>query len=205
MNIKKYVSKQFGKPTGIGGAISTYIMNVMNQKQYKCIINNLNCSIDDKILDIGFGNGYLINNLAKKNKCNFYGIEISDDMIKAASKRNFKSIQEGKVSFVKGSVENIPFDDNFFDKIYTVNTVYFWRDLNKSLQEVKRVLKPGGLFVNVIYSKYWLDKIRYTKYGFSKYIPSKLEEITLNNGFKINQVIEIKKDISYCIIGKKDI
>lgn len=44
MNITKYISKQFGKPTGIGGNISTFIMNLMNQPQYRGIINNLNCT-----------------------------------------------------------------------------------------------------------------------------------------------------------------
>ena len=83
MNIAKYVAEQFGKPTGIGGTISTFIMNRMNQIQYKSVISNLNCSKKDRVLDIGFGNGYLINLLSKKNEGVFYGIEISDDMLTA--------------------------------------------------------------------------------------------------------------------------
>lgn len=202
MDIIKYVSKQFGKPTGIGGVISTFIMNVMNQAQYKSIINNLNCSKDDKILDIGFGNGYLIDTLAKKNKGKFYGIEISEDMIKAGNKRNLKLIEQEKVHLTKGNVMEIPFEDTYFNKIYTVNTVYFWEDLDKSLLEIKRVLKPNGVFVNTIYSKQWLDSIKYTQYGFSKYTPDELVKITSDNGFDVFKIIEIKKNISYCIIAK---
>ena len=204
MSITKYISEQFGNPTGVGGAISTFIMNVMNQTQYKGIINNLNCSENDRILDIGFGNGYLINNLAKKNEGNFYGIEISDDMIKTGHRRNNKLIQQERVHLVKGNVMDIPFEDDFFDKIYTVNTVYFWEDLDKSLLEIKRVLKPNGIFINAIYSKEWLDKIKYTQHGFSKYSPSELVEITSSNGLNILKVTETKKNISYCIIAKMD-
>lgn len=202
MSITKYVSEQFGKPTGIGGTISTFIMNVMNQTQYKGIINNLDCSQNDRILDIGFGNGYLINNLAKRNEGNFYGIEISDDMIRTGCKRNRKLIEQEKVHLIKGNVMDIPFENDFFDKIYTVNTVYFWEDLNKSLLEIKRVLKPNGIFINAIYSKEWLDKIKYTQHGFSKYSPNELVEVTSSNGLSILNVTETKKDISYCIIAK---
>lgn len=202
MNITKYIAEQFGKPTGIGGIISTFIMNRMNQIQYKSVMNNLNCSEKDRILDIGFGNGYLINTLAKKNEGEFYGIEISDDMLKTGCKRNSKLIKQGKVHLTKGNVMDIPFQNSFFDKVYTVNTVYFWENLDKSLSEIKRVLKPNGAFINAIYSKQWLDGIKYTQYGFSKYTPRELEEATLRNGLNVFKVIETRKNISYCIISK---
>ena len=202
MSIIKYISQQFGKPTGINGTISTSIMNIMNQTQYKGIINNLNCSPNDRILDIGFGNGYLINNLAKISQATFHGIEISDDMIKTGCKRNRKLIEQEKVHLTKGDVMDIPFENAYFDKIYTVNTVYFWKDLDKSLLEIKRVLKPNGTFINAIYSKEWLDKIRYTQHGFYKYSPDELVKITSRNGLNILNVIETKKGISYCIISK---
>ena len=51
MNITKYIAEQFGKPTGIGGIISTFIMNRMNQVQYRGVVSNLNCSKKDRVLD----------------------------------------------------------------------------------------------------------------------------------------------------------
>lgn len=203
MNITKYVAEQFGKPTGIGGIISTFIMNRMNQEQYRGVVSNLNCSKKDRVLDIGFGNGYLINLLAKKNEGNFYGIEISDDMLKVACKRNSELIRQRKIHLTKGNVMDIPFENSFFDKVYTVNTVYFWKDLDKSLLEIKRVLKPNGVFINAIYSKQWLDNLKYTKYSFLKYTPKELEEASLRNGLEVIQVIETKKNISYCIISRR--
>ncbi|MFW2491938.1 class I SAM-dependent methyltransferase [Clostridium chromiireducens] len=204
MNISKYISEQFGKPTGIGGMISTFIMNRINQIQYKSVIDNLNCSKGDRVLDIGFGNGYLIKNLAKKNEGYFYGIEISYYMVKTGCKRNSELIALGKVNLTKGNVMEIPFETSFFDKVYTVNTIYFWQDIDKSLSEIKRVLKPNGIFINVIFSKEWLDKIKYTEYGFSKYTPRELEEVTTRNGLNVIELIETKKDISYCIISKNN-
>ncbi|MCB2340257.1 class I SAM-dependent methyltransferase [Clostridium estertheticum] len=103
----KYVAEQFGKPTGIGGIISTFIMNRMNQIQYKSVVSNLNCCKNDRVLDIGFGNGYLLNLLAKKNEGDFYGIEISDDMLKAGCKRNKELIKQRKIHLAVGNVKQL--------------------------------------------------------------------------------------------------
>ena len=63
----EYVGNNFKNPNGIGGKITTKIMNIMNQKQYKAVLDNINLKNNDVLLDIGFGNGYLINKLLKKN------------------------------------------------------------------------------------------------------------------------------------------
>jgi SAM-dependent methyltransferase len=45
------------------------------------------------------------------------------------------------------STAHLPFSDDRFEKVYSVHTIYFWTDLDQQLQEVRRVLKPGGRFV----------------------------------------------------------
>ena len=78
-NFIKYVSRNFGNPNGIGGKISVKLMNIINQKQYKTVLKNINLKSNDYILDIGFGNGYMINVLFKqKIPITVYGIDISE-------------------------------------------------------------------------------------------------------------------------------
>lgn len=205
MNISKYISGQFQKPTGIGGKLSTFIMNRMNQAQYRGVINSLSFTENERVLDIGFGNGYLINRLAEKSGGTFYGIDISEDMVKAASKRSDEFIKNGKVHLTIGNALSIPFEDSFFDKIYTVNTVYFWKDIDKGLSEIRRVLKPDGIFIDAVYSKQWLgNNNRYTKYGFSLYTIEELKEASLRNGLNVINIVETKKNASYCIVSKRE-
>jgi ubiquinone/menaquinone biosynthesis C-methylase UbiE len=201
----KYVARQFGKPTGIGGKLSTYIMNCLNWKMYRYAIALLNIQPTDTVLDIGFGNGHLIKKLLKKDLKKIYGIEISSDMVNVASSKNKKAIAKGKVELVAASVEQIPYQDASIDKICTINTLYFWKNTSQAFSEIRRILKPNGIFLNIVYTKEWLDKLPYTKYGFSKYSNTKIKEITEQNGLLVEDIIEIEKNKSYCFITKKQI
>jgi len=146
MKLTKYIGEQFGNPTGIGGKLSTFIMNRMNQKQYNALTRSIDIRPGDAVLDIGFGNGYLAGKLAKAADASFWGIDISEDMLAAANKQNRKFVSQGKMNFQVGDAVKMSFEDSFFDKVYTVNTIYFWQDLSVGLSEIKRVLKPGGIF-----------------------------------------------------------
>lgn len=203
MNIIKYIGTQFANPRGFGGLISTLFMNLLNKKQYKCVRELLHKYNPKRVLDIGFGNGYLLKQLSNDSDADFYGIDISEDMIKQATKRNNKKIQAGKMTLDKGSVSKLNYHNDFLDYIYTVNTVYFWEDLRQGYSEVFRVLKEGGTFANIFYSKEWLDKLRYTKYDFKKYDPEELENEVKKFGFKKVKIIEIKKDCAYCLLVQK--
>jgi hypothetical protein len=74
--------------------------------------------------------------------------------------------------------------------------------LDKYFSEIKRIIKPDGIFINVLYTKNYLNKIIYTKYGFNKYSIEEMGDITKSNGVEIIKTIEIQKNKSYCIISK---
>ncbi|MDR2926873.1 MAG: class I SAM-dependent methyltransferase [Cytophagaceae bacterium] len=202
--ILKYIARQFGNPTGFGGNISTFIMNYLNQKQYKTVVANLNIQATDTVLDAGFGNGYLLGKLSKQNLLKIYGVEISADMINTAAKKNRKEIKLGTIQLLLSDVQNLPLEDFSIDKAYTINTIYFWKDIYKGLSEIKRTLKSDGLFLNVLYLKEWLDKLPITKYGFTKYTVEQIEKATVESGLKIERIVEIQSKKSICIISRKE-
>ncbi|MDR0912220.1 MAG: class I SAM-dependent methyltransferase, partial [Methanobrevibacter sp.] len=192
-----FISNQFSNPHGFFGKISTFIMNKLNKKQYKFILDNIKIENGDIILDIGFGNGYLIKKLISNNSNNsnnsksfksfksyesfknsknsksksfkdsknlkkIYGIDISQDMVNQTKQKFKKEIIDNKIDLKIGDVKDLDFENNYFNKIYTVNTIYFWNDLEKSFSEIYRTLNNGGIFLNVIYSKEWLSKLKVT-------------------------------------------
>lgn len=84
-----------------------------------------------------------------------------------------------------------------------INTVYFWSDTVKGLSEIRRVLKPGATFYNVVYTREWLDKLSYTKKGFKKFEPELLMDFGRQAGFENVQIKDIVKGKSFVVIYTK--
>lgn len=95
----------------------------------------------EKVLDAGFGMGQWLVKLSDKNS-NVVGIEYSFDRVEAV-KKIIDLMQLKNVFVEQGSVENLPYSENYFDAVFCYG-VLFCTDYRKSLSEFYRVLKPGG-------------------------------------------------------------
>ncbi len=128
----------------------------------------------DKVLDLGCGNGRLIELFQNKN-VDYSGTDNSEKLIEIAKKK----YPHG--NFIVSSALSLPFPDNFFDKIYTLATFHHIpsRELRlQFLKEAKRVLRPGGLLILTVWNL-WQRKTAWellSKYTFQKLIgKSKLD------------------------------
>lgn len=200
----EYIGSQFGNPRGIIGKICCVLMNVINRAMYRKTVTAMDICPGDKVLDIGYGNGYLLQQIDKKCEAELYGIDISDDMRLQATKRNKRAEQAGRLSLRVGDCCDLPYEDNMFDGVTSINTIYFWADTVRGLSEIYRVLKPGKSFYNVVYTKEWLDKLSYTKKGFKKYDPAQLMELGRAAGFEQMKIEDIVKGKSFVVIYTKN-
>jgi ubiquinone/menaquinone biosynthesis C-methylase UbiE len=96
----------------------------------------------DCILEIAPGAGYLSIELAKLGKYKITGMDISKDLVEICI-RNAKEAGV-KIDFIQGNVSNMPFNENAFNFIICVLAFKNFKEPLKSLQEMYRVLKPGG-------------------------------------------------------------
>lgn len=199
----EYIGGQFGNPHGLIGKVCCIIMNVINKAMYKNTVALLKVSDNDNILDIGYGNGYLLQLIYKKNKANLYGIDISEDMKDEATKRNVQADRDGKLFLDVGDCCDLKYQNDFFGAITSINTVYFWSDTVKGLSEIHRTLKSGASFYNVLYTKEWLDKLSYTEKGFKKFEPEQLMQYGKEAGFENIEVKDIVKGKSFVVIYTK--
>jgi 2-polyprenyl-3-methyl-5-hydroxy-6-metoxy-1,4-benzoquinol methylase len=95
-----------------------------------------------KVLDLGCGNGWLSILLAKSG-ARVWGIDISDELVKIATRAAESERLSEKVTFKEMSCENMAFDDESFDLIIG-SSVLHHTELSESIKGIKRTLKPGG-------------------------------------------------------------
>lgn len=115
---------------------------------------------EEELLDIGCGGGATLKRMGEKiTTGHLTGVDYSPVSVKTSLKTNRQDVESGKMKVLEGSVEALPFADDGFDKIITVESFYFWPDPQENLKEVRRVLKKGGTFLLVAdtYNKDGLD------------------------------------------------
>jgi SAM-dependent methyltransferase len=118
----------------------------------------------DNILDVGCGAGWLSRILAHRvPQGRVVGMDISDEMIHHA--REASVVNENLV-FVVGGVDEIPWEANFFTRVISVESSYYWPDPAKGIREIYRVLAEGGsawILINYyrdnLYSHQWGEKL----------------------------------------------
>jgi len=97
------------------------------------------------ILDVGTGPGRLPVEIAKlaPDTC-ILGVDISEDMVKIARRNAESACLSGRVRFEVGDVANLPLESDSYDFVVSTVSMHHWRDPVRGLNEVFRVLKPGG-------------------------------------------------------------
>jgi len=123
----------------LGGIIRHY-MNRRNAAMNAYTVELLDLTPTDRVLEIGFGGGVVLPSLIG-GAASVVGVDPSLDVIRAANRRYGTS---DTLEFRLGKVEALPCAAGEFNKVCTVNTIYFWQNLNFGFSEIHRVLTEGG-------------------------------------------------------------
>lgn len=184
----KELAIQLGNPSGRKGIEIAEMMDRNNIAMTLHSIDNLGIQNQDKILEIGHGNcGHLKLILNKSSEIQYTGYDISELMNEEAKKLNSDLIQNYSVEFKLYDGENFPELDNFFDKIFTVNTLYFWQNPIEFLNEIYRITKPNGIFCLTFAEKDFMKTLPFTQFGFKLYSLEDVQELIQNSEFKIEK------------------
>ncbi|MEF9908108.1 class I SAM-dependent methyltransferase [Streptomyces sp. P9-A2] len=101
---------------------------------------------DKFVLEVGCGLGEGLNFLSRVvDAKRMVGLDLSDEAIKRAN----ASLSRAGLSYVQGDAENLPFEDGEVDVLVNIESAHNYPSLEKFLEEVARVLRPGGYFTHV--------------------------------------------------------
>ena len=124
-------------------------------------------------------------------------------MVQEAATNNLPGIENNQAQFIKTKADQIPFDNGFFNKVFSVNTIYFWENPNLELTEIHRVLKKGALFILTVRSLESMKSIPITQYDFTLYNQEQLTELLSNKGFKLTEFINLPEPPRELFNGEK--
>lgn len=111
------------------------------------------------------------------------------------------TLKSAKQALRRGDVSALPYDDESFDKVYSIHSIYFWPGPVDCLGEVRRVHKPGGLAAIAILSREQMLKMKPQLSGFSLYSGEELVEMMEQAGFINVRLEEATNKPGLCVIG----
>ena len=136
---------QYRCPIGARGRLVAKLMNKHHEPLTLWGLSKVTIGLAYVVLDVGCGGGITVNRLAQlAPHGKVLGIDCSADMVKFSKKINKCLIAQNRVEIIDGSVEEMRFEDNFFDLVTAFETYYFWTKFPDALKEILRVLKPCG-------------------------------------------------------------
>jgi cyclopropane fatty-acyl-phospholipid synthase-like methyltransferase len=179
---KNFIATQFKKPSGLFGIFSSNIMNKGNKAKYEKLIKDLALQPQDKLLEIGYGTGMGINMIARAcSSCTIHGIDFSELMYRRARKYNKQYLDNNAMVLQYGDFLKTAVVSNEYDKIFCLNVVYFWNELQEPFKKVLSLLKAGGAFHIYMANRDALKKAPDTVF----------------NKYSIEQVIEVLKSVGF--------
>jgi len=99
-------------------------------------------------VDLGCGPGHLVTKLAHMApRLHVTGLDLSDEMLVEAERHALEAGLADRVSFRKGDVAQIPVPDGTLDLVVSTLSLHHWSDPIAVLDEIARVLRPGGAFL----------------------------------------------------------
>jgi SAM-dependent methyltransferase len=146
--LRRVSRAQFGRPSGLLGNIAGLMMarTPSNLDRARWTLSLLDVQPNDRVLEVGFGPGLAIELVSKMATQGFVaGIDHSDEMVRQATKRNSAGVRSGRIVLRRASASSPPAFDVQFDKVFTINSIHFWNDPVACLENLRGLLRPGGM------------------------------------------------------------
>lgn len=198
------------KPQGEAGEIMLKRMGESHKNVTEWALSYLDIDGSEWVLDIGCGGGDALKKVsARITDGKLFGVDYSEVSVELSKKNNIADVESGKTKVIQADVANLPFGDNIFDVIYTIESFYFWKNPVDCLKEVRRVLAPDGVFLIIadIYGDAELsaeDIENVNKYNLFNPTRTEFKELLEKSGFSYIQ-IHTKDDTTWiCTEAQKN-
>ena len=174
--LARFVARQLSHPSGlIGAQVLPRLWNRRNRALKDVAFDALELQPDDRVLEVGFGGGYLLHRMAVVvNQGLLAGVDASRVMVDYAKKRDLPHL--GSIEVCCACAENLPYRARYFTKVCSVNSLFYWSDIEGALSELARVLAVGGRLVLCFTCAESLQGKGFTRHGVMLHEDDAVEE-----------------------------
>lgn len=114
--------------------------NVLDMEQLNTLINSLALKPEETALDLGCGNGRIAEYISDITGAKITGLDFASELIKASQQRTID--KNVRLTYVVGNMDELAFEERSFDAIISIDTLYFVDNIEKTIKELKKLLKP---------------------------------------------------------------
>jgi ubiquinone/menaquinone biosynthesis C-methylase UbiE len=185
-NTLRKIAQQHRQPHGEHGIEVAERMNVSNELMNRWAIEELTIQPNDRILEIGPGNGLFVPSIINSaTSVTYTGYDHAELMVNQARHLNSLLVETGQARFVLRDGPTMPFADNSFSRAFAVNVIYFWENPITELAELHRVLDSSGILELVFRPRSIMVNIPYVAYGFQTFESEDVHKLLEANHFEV--------------------
>ena len=181
--LSRIFARQLSNPSDLIAWLAGWVWNRRNAALNDTVLGLLDLQPADRVLDIGFGGGYLLHRMqAVASDGLLAGVDVSPAIVAYTKKRYAQEITSGSLDLRCAPVEDLPYPAEYFSKVCSVNSIFYWQDLARGLAEMLRVLRPGGKAVVCFTCRKSIEKRGFAKH-IRLYEPEKVTQMLATCGF----------------------
>lgn len=178
----RWLASQFARPSGWAGRwLIAPWMDRISAEMRHLAVERLEIGDVDDVLEVGFGGGRLLREVAALTRADLVGVDISPAVVQRG--RRWLPDTGRSVRLFEASVERIPLPGAAVDKAVSLNSLYFWPDPEAAFAELARVLRPGGRLVLGFEPPEELAKWEGSRFGFRAFSQPEVEAMLRDAGF----------------------
>lgn len=148
VRIARAINRQAASPSGWFGRLLGQIWRREHGRLNAEVLDQLDICEGHEVLEIGSGPGEALAEASRRaHGGRIVGIDVSDVMVSLARRRNRGAVARGEVDVRVGDIASLALDASSFDRIFSVHSIYFWRDVDAVLARLAGALRPGGRLV----------------------------------------------------------
>jgi len=174
---KEQVARMFNNISGRYDFLNHFLSLGIDRGWRRKAIDLLRPYKPQQILDVATGTGDFAVQATQLNPQKVVGVDISEGMLDVGRRKVLAKGLEGVVSLQYGDSEDLPFADSSFDAITVGFGVRNFEDLRRGLQEMYRVLKPGGIAVILEFSRPRTFPFRQVYHFYFRFILPKIGKV----------------------------